>query len=106
MTNSQDFFHPLSTLETIDTAEGKKKVINSWAFASMIWSTALAGNEKALGIVNELFSNKDEIATFLSASKAGNEAATRGALAKPSKRIAIIAFALDEKIAEAFEEKS
>jgi hypothetical protein len=46
--NSEDFVHPLSELETIDTEEGKKEVVNSWAFASMIWSTALAGNENAL----------------------------------------------------------
>jgi hypothetical protein len=33
------FVHPLSSLETIDTDEGKKEVMNSWAFASMIWTS-------------------------------------------------------------------
>ena len=39
----RDFIHPLSTLETIDTDEGKKEVINSWAFASIIWSARSFG---------------------------------------------------------------
>ena len=90
------FVHPLSSLETIETDEGKKEVMNSWAFASMIWSSAVAGNTNALAIVTELFTNKDEIPTFLEASKAGNQAAIAGA-------IAIIAFAIDDKLAEAFE---
>ena len=47
-------------------------------------------------MVNELFTNKDEIPLFLSLSKAGNEAITRSA-------IAILAFALEDKIAETFE---
>jgi hypothetical protein len=92
------FVHPLSTLETIDTDEGKKEVMNSWAFASMIWTSAVAGNTNALAIANELFTNKDEIPTFLEASQAGNEAAIAGA-------IAIIAFAIDDKLTEAFEQK-
>ena len=41
------FVHPLSTLETVDTEVGKKEVINSWAFASMIWSEVLKGNQNA-----------------------------------------------------------
>ncbi len=90
------FVHPLSSLETIDTDEGKKEVMNSWAFASMVWSSAVAGQTNALTIVNELFTNKDEIPTFLEASQAGNEAAIAGASA-------IIAFAIDDKLAEAFE---
>ncbi|MEG5043451.1 hypothetical protein [Microcoleus sp. B4-C1] len=92
------FVHPLSSLETIDTDEGQKEVMNSWAFASMIWTSAVTGNTNALAIVNELFTNKDEIPTFLEASKAGNEAAIAGA-------IGIIAFAIDDKLAEAFEQK-
>ena len=98
MTNKvgKDFVHPLSELETIDTAEGKKEVINTWAFASILWANALSNNENALGMVNELFTNKDEIPLFLSLSKAGNEAITRSA-------IAILAFALEDKIAETFE---
>ena len=96
--NPQEFIHPLSSLETIETHEGQKQVMNSWAFASMIWTSAVAGNTNALSIVNELFTNKDEIPTFLEASKAGNEAAIAGV-------IAIIAFAIDDKLAEAFENK-
>ncbi|WP_445245339.1 hypothetical protein [Microcoleus sp. OTE_8_concoct_300] len=53
------FVHPLSSLETIETDKGKKEVMNSWAFASMIWSSAVAGQTNALAIVNELFTNKD-----------------------------------------------
>ncbi len=94
----KDFIHPLSTLETIDTEVGKKEVMNSWAFASIIWSNAVAGNKDALMIVNELFTNKDEMTIFLEASQAGNGAAARNA-------IAIMAFALDEKIQEGFELK-
>ena len=94
----KDFVHPLSILETVDTEAGKKEVINSWAFASMIWSSALAGHENALMIVDELSINKDEMTKFLRASKAGNSAAARSA-------IAIIAFAIDEKIQEAFVKK-
>ncbi|MEG4350249.1 hypothetical protein QUA74_10955 [Microcoleus sp. LAD1_D3] len=90
------FVHPLSSLETIDTDEGQKEVMNSWAFASMIWTSAVTGNTNALAIATELFTNKHEIPTFLEASKAGNEAAIAGA-------IAIIAFAIDDKLAEAFE---
>lgn len=92
------FVHPLSSLETIDTDESQKEVMNSWAFASMIWTSAVTGNTNALAIATELFTNKDEIPTFLEASKAGNEAAIAGA-------IAIIAFAIDDKLAEAFENK-
>jgi hypothetical protein len=94
--NSPEFIHPLSSFETIETDEGQKQVMNSWAFASMVWSSALAGNTNALAIVNELFTNKDEISTFLEASQAGNEAATAGA-------IAILAFASEGKLEEAFE---
>ncbi|MGB8688920.1 MAG: hypothetical protein WCD53_16500 [Microcoleus sp.] len=93
------FVHPLSELETIQTEQGEKEVINCWAFASIIWSTALTGNKNALGIINELFTNKDEMQTFLKASKAGNHAITRSA-------IAFVAFALEDKIQESFEESS
>ena len=97
------FVHPLSSLETIETDEGKKEVMNSWAFASMIWSSAVAGQTNALAIVNELFTNKDEIPTFLEASKAGNQAAIAGAMRYAPASYAIIAFAIDDKLAEAFE---
>ena len=92
------FVHPLSSLETIDTDEGKKEVMNSWAFASMIWTSAVAGNTNALAIANELFTNKDEIPTFLEASQAGNQAAIAGA-------IGILAFAIEDKLAETFEKQ-
>lgn len=90
------FVHPLSALETIDTEEGKTEVINSWAFASVIWSTALTGNKNALILVNEVFADKSRIPLLILLSKQGDEAAIREA-------IAIIAFALDDKIKEAFE---
>ena len=92
----KDFVHPLSALETIDTEEGKTEVINSWAFASVIWSTALTGNKNALILVNEVFADKSRIPLLILLSKQGDEAAIREA-------IAIIAFALDDKIKEAFE---
>ena len=90
------FVYPLSSLETIDTEEGKTEVINSWAFASVIWSTVLAGNKNALILVNEVFPDKSKISLLILLSKQGDEAAIREA-------IAIIAFALDDKIKEAFE---
>ncbi len=90
------FVYPLSSLETIDTEEGKTEVINSWAFASVIWSTVLAGNKNALILVNEVFPDKSRISLLILRSKQGDEIATREA-------IAIIAFALDDKIQEAFE---
>ncbi|MEG3935732.1 MULTISPECIES: hypothetical protein [unclassified Microcoleus] len=92
------FVHPLSSLETIDTDEGKKEVINSWAFASVIWSTAVAGNENALILINEVFPDKSRIPLLLLRSKQGDEAAMRDA-------IGIIAFAIDDKLTEAFEQK-
>ncbi|MEG4576979.1 hypothetical protein QUA56_30560 [Microcoleus sp. N3A4] len=90
------FVHPLSSLETLDTDEGKKEVINSWAFASVIWSTALDGNENALILINEVFPDKSRIPLLILRSKQGDEAAMRDA-------IGIIAFAIDDKLAEAFE---
>ena len=95
----KDFVHPLSALETIDTEEGKTEVINSWAFASVIWSTVLVANKNALILVNEVFPDKSRIPLLILLSKQGDEAATREA-------IAIIAFALDDKIQEAFESKN
>ena len=74
------FVHPLSTLETVDTEVGKKEVINSWAFASMIWSSALAGNENALMMVNELFADKSQIPALILRSKQKDEAAVREAI--------------------------
>ncbi len=94
--NPKYFVHPLSALETIDTEEGKTEVINSWAFASVIWSTVLTGHKNALILVNEVFPDKSRIPLLILQSKQGDEAATREA-------IAIIAFALDDKIKEAFE---
>jgi len=94
--NSGNFVHPLSVIETISTEQGEKQVINTWAFASMIWSSALKGNQKALKMVGELFTNQHEIAIFLEASKAGNQAMILNA-------INILAFALDDKIEKAFE---
>lgn len=93
---SNDFIHPLSTIETIVVNEGEKQVMNSWAFASMIWSKVLAGNKNALGIANELFTDKSQIAVLLLASKNGNQKATLSA-------VNTLAFAIDEKLAEAFE---
>ncbi|MEG4397096.1 MULTISPECIES: hypothetical protein [unclassified Microcoleus] len=92
------FVHPLSSLETIDTDEGRKEVINSWAFASVIWSTALAGNENALILINEVFPDKSRIPLLLLRSKQGDETAIRDA-------IGIIAFAIDDKLTETFENK-
>ncbi|MEG4587198.1 hypothetical protein QUA54_18555 [Microcoleus sp. MOSTC5] len=92
------FVHPLSSLETIDTDEGKKEVINNWAFASVIWSTALDGNENALILINEVFPDKSRIPLLILRSKQGDETAMRDA-------IGIIAFAIDDKLTEAFEPK-
>ncbi len=93
---NSNFVHPLSALETIDTNDGKKEVMNSWAFASMIWSGVLDGKPPAIGIAQELFVDKSQIPALILRSKQGDETATREA-------IAIMAFALDEKIQEAFE---
>jgi hypothetical protein len=93
---TRDFIHPLSTLETIDTSDGEKKVMNSWAFASMIWSGVLNAQPPAIGIAQELFVDKSQIPALILRSKQGDETATREA-------IAIMAFALNDKIEEAFE---
>ncbi len=93
----KDFVHPLSSLETIDTDNGKKEVINSWAFASIIWSNVLDGNTNALVLANEVFADKSKIPLLILRSKQRDETAVREA-------IAILAFAIDEKMAEAFEE--
>ena len=92
----KDFVHPLSAIETIDTDAGQKEVINSWAFASVIWSTVLVGHKNALILVNEVFPDKSKIPLLILRSKQGDETATREA-------IAIIAFAIDDKIQEAFD---
>jgi hypothetical protein len=97
-TEFKGFVHPLSSLETIDTDIGKKKVINSWAFASMIWSQVLAGNSNALGIAQELFPIASKIPLLILRSKQKDKAAIREA-------VGILAFAMDEKITEAFEKK-
>jgi len=74
------FVHPLSTLETVDTEVGKKEVINSWAFASMIWSEVLKGNQNATGIAQELFPDKSQIPALILRSKQKDEAAVREAI--------------------------
>ncbi|MEG4424882.1 MULTISPECIES: hypothetical protein [unclassified Microcoleus] len=94
--NPQKFIHPLSSLEIIDTDEGEKEVINNWAFASVIWSTALAGNANALILVNEVFPDKSRIPLLILRSKQGDEAAMRDA-------IGILAFAIESKLEETFE---
>lgn len=98
MKSFDNFVHPLSVIETISTEQGEKQVVNNWAFASMIWSGAIKGNKNALKMVDELFTNKHEMAQFLRASQAGNQSMTL-------KVVNILAFALDEKIDEAFESK-
>jgi hypothetical protein len=95
---TKQFIHPLSSLEIIDTDQGKKEVMNSWAFASVIWSTVLAGNKNGLILVNEVFPDKSQIPLLILRSKQGDETATREA-------IGIIAFAIDQKLEEAFENK-
>ncbi|MEG3840495.1 hypothetical protein [Microcoleus sp. herbarium14] len=97
--NNKNFIHPLSSIETIDTAEGKKEVMNSWAFASMIWSGVLDDKPPAIGIAQELFADKSQIPALILRSKQGDETATR-------KAIAFLVFALDEKLAETFEDKA
>lgn len=96
----KNFIHPLSLLETIDTTEGKKEVMNSWAFASMIWSGVLNEKPPALGIAQELFGsseeNKSHLARLIALSKKGDVRAARTA-------IALMAFALDEKLDEEFD---
>jgi hypothetical protein len=96
------FIHPLSSLETIETEDGKKKVINSWAFASMIWTAVLGKNNNAQCISESLFSSipdgQDKLFSLYSRSQQGDNAAIREA-------IAILAIAMDEKIGKAFEEK-
>ncbi|MEG5036212.1 hypothetical protein [Microcoleus sp. AT3-D2] len=94
----QHYVHPLATIEVIDTEEGKKEVINNWAFASVIWSTALAGNANALIMVNEVFPDKSQIPVLILRSKQGDEAAMRDA-------IGILAFAIENKLEETLEEK-
>jgi hypothetical protein len=93
-----NFIHPLSVIETISTEQGDKQVMNTWAFASMIWSTAITDNENALKIAEELFANKQKLEKFLRASKAGNQSMTLTA-------VNILAFALDEKLDETFNPK-
>ncbi|MEG3907834.1 hypothetical protein QT979_06000 [Microcoleus sp. w2-18bC1] len=94
----QEYVHPLSSIEVIDTDQGQKEVINNWAFASVIWSTVLAGNKNALIMVNEVFPDKSNIPSLILRSKQGDEAAMRDA-------IAILAFAIENKLDETFEPK-
>ena len=100
---NKTFIHPLSSLETIETDDGKKEVINSWAFASMIWTAVLGKNNNAQCISESLFSSipdgQDKLLSLYSRSQQGDEAAIREA-------IAILATAMDEKIQQTFEEKS
>ena len=79
--------------------------MNSWAFASMIWSGVLDEKLPALGVAQELFGsseeNKSHLDNLIIRSKKGTvlekNAATREA-------IAFIAFAIDEKLTEVFKE--
>lgn len=98
--NNKNFIHPLSSIETIDTVDGKKEVMNSWAFASMIWSGVLNEKPPALSIAQELFGsseeNKSHFVRLIALTKKGDVNATRTA-------IALMAFALDEKLEESFD---
>ncbi len=76
----ESFVHPLSALETIDTIDGEKEVMNSWAFASMIWSGVLDGKPPATGIAQELFVDKSQMPALILRSKQGDEAVTREAI--------------------------
>ncbi|MDQ2096796.1 MAG: hypothetical protein QQW96_04015 [Tychonema bourrellyi B0820] len=97
---SKNFIHPLSSIETIDTVDGKKEVMNSWAFASMIWSGVINEKPSALGMAQELFGsseeNKSHLARLIALTKKGDITATRTA-------IALMAFAVDEKLEETFD---
>ncbi|MEG4503801.1 hypothetical protein QUA81_13130 [Microcoleus sp. F6_B4] len=97
--NIENFVHPLSIRETIDTEQGEKEALNSWAFASIIWAEVLKGNSKALNIAQELFTDGSQIPLFILRSKQGDETAVREA-------IAILALALEDKLTEAFENES
>ena len=91
--------HPLSVFETIDT-DGKKEVMNSWAFASILWMEAIHKNEKAIEIVTLLFGEqKDKLEPLLERSQCDDKAAIRQAQS-------IIAFALEGKISITFKEKN
>ena len=95
--NPEKTVHPLSKLETLDTDEGKKEVINSWAFGSIVWAAALEENANAMSIIQELFPDQTLILSLLSRSQQGDEAAIREA-------IALLAFGLEDKATEAFGE--
>jgi hypothetical protein len=98
-----DYVHPLSSTEIIETEDGKKEVINSWAFASMVWSAVLRNNTNALQIAKELFNTipngKSKFLSLSVRSACRDEGAIREA-------IAILATAMDEKIGQAFENKN
>ena len=91
------FIHPLSVLETITTEEGEKEVINSWAFASLIWSEVLNAGVNSGAIAKELFSDEERFLKLYFRSCLGDEAALREA-------VAVLASAIDEKLAQAFEQ--
>lgn len=93
---NNQYVHPLSKIEIIDTVDGKKEVINSWGFASIIWSSSLCNNLNAKNIARELINNPDRFLSLYLRSKQGNKAAIKEA-------IAIIATGLDEKLEEVFE---
>lgn len=86
----QNFIHPLSSIETIDTTVSKKQV--------MIWSGVLNEKPPALGIIQELFGSSElaKLTSLMTLSKKGDVSAARTA-------IALIAFAIDEKLDEAFD---
>ncbi|MFB2970411.1 hypothetical protein ACE1CD_15670 [Aerosakkonema sp. BLCC-F183] len=86
-------FHPLSKFEIIQTESGPKETINNWAFASIIWAECKENNSNARQMALDLFSNIIQLDSLLGQN---NEAADREA-------IAIMAFALDEKVEQAFQ---
>ncbi len=96
MTNP--FVHPLEVIETIETDQSTKEVINSWGFGSMVWVAAIDNNSNAMAIIKELFPDQTQILSLVSRSQKGDEAAIREAIALP-------AFTLEEKLDAAFEKQ-
>jgi hypothetical protein len=94
--NNHCFVHPLSASEIINTAEGEKAIMNSWALASMIWSAVLNNEPAARNIAKDLFEDNDQERKLYLSSQKGNQSSIR-------KAVAILAIALDERLDEAFE---
>lgn len=89
-------FHPLSNFETIQTEDGPKETMNSWAFASIIWAEVKENNPNARKMALELFSNSNN-SQLDSLLMQNNEAADRQA-------IAILATAIEEKAEQGFQQ--